>query len=201
MLTSILHKVRIRWRELAAKESLYWARNEGDWGSLADHIRSGGLITSEMRPFIADVLDRKIAPPVGTAAAASTARLRRRRYHAVLEVMKSGKSETAAIAIVAEQEGMDASTVRRNVKRCKDEGVPTAIAHANDLVRVVGEIIDTAKKEFKQGSYPKAFMRYNLSSQEDCFSEYLGTTDTGTGKERMDRMLTLVRTGPFRPGR
>ena len=49
--------------ELIMQASALREAQEGHWSLLAGHIRRGGRITPQMRPFLADVLDGKQKRP------------------------------------------------------------------------------------------------------------------------------------------
>ena len=49
--------------ELGIQDSALREAQKGDWSLLAGHIRHGGRITPQMRPFLADVLDGKRKRP------------------------------------------------------------------------------------------------------------------------------------------
>jgi hypothetical protein len=49
--------------ELGIQDSALREAQEGNWSLLAGHIRHGGRITPQMRPFLADVLDGKRKRP------------------------------------------------------------------------------------------------------------------------------------------
>jgi hypothetical protein len=187
MLIMMMSKVRNFVRRHNADTSLYWARNEGDWSALADHIRQGGLITPEMKVFFADILDKKIAPPVGTAFTLANNRIKHKRVKAVVEEMESGISETAAIAIVAEREGVDTSTIRRAVKKYRDLGLLKVGEVNKELDHLAEKGFDLAQKELMQGRHSGFLARYALS-RNGGLNQYCGTTDGGTTLERLEQL-------------
>jgi hypothetical protein len=152
MMTSFLYffhrHLEMRRRKEAAEDALYWARSEGDWSALAEHLRLGGLLTPEMRGFVADVLDCKIGKPRGTVSAAKKNRHFAQRARAVVAEMERGKSKTAAIQVVANSLGVDEKTVRRSWDTLKnDSGNAYFAIIEKELERAVVASVGLATEE------------------------------------------------------
>jgi hypothetical protein len=49
--------------EMGSRDYIFHHAQRGDWAALASYIRDGRRITSQMRPFLADILDGKIFRP------------------------------------------------------------------------------------------------------------------------------------------
>jgi hypothetical protein len=94
----------------------------GDWDSLAAHIERGGEITPEMREFLAGVLRKKVKRAANRPPKEDT-----RLFHKAIAMFRiflqeqRGLSATAAEARVAEDFGVDRSTVQRAMRRLKAE--------------------------------------------------------------------------------
>jgi hypothetical protein len=163
-----LHNVRIATRKKLAQFALHWARNEGDWPTLAEHIRRGGIITPEMREFVADVLDSKVIKPQGTISTMGANSIKMKRVRAVFDEMKAGKSKTAAIRAVAERLGLEESTVRRNFA--------THASHLKKFETWAESIFDSVKKseentikEIEMGKWPAILDRYQVRATQEHF--------------------------------
>ena len=78
-------QVRRQARDDALRHAL-----EGDWALMAEYIREGGRLTSEMRPFLADVLDGRIVRPAKKISKAKTVQRNRELAHFVLEARQRG---------------------------------------------------------------------------------------------------------------
>jgi hypothetical protein len=96
--------------------ALAWGQS-GDWGTLAEYILSGGEITSEMREFLAAVLQGKAKRPKKTRPPT----LKRvagllNRVGFFLSLLDQGARREQAIDQTAEKYGVDRRTIQRDLK-------------------------------------------------------------------------------------
>jgi hypothetical protein len=103
-------------RNWAAEAALSWGRN-GDWNHLADHVEQGGVITADIRKFLAAVLRREIAAPNNRAPTARIHRQSKARAELFLSAMANGKSREKAKDHAANEAGVDRRTIDRDLKR------------------------------------------------------------------------------------
>jgi hypothetical protein len=77
--------VKRKWREDALRYAM-----EGDWSSLAEYIREGGLTTPQMRSLVADILDGKITRPAKKIHKAKTKKRNRAVVRFIFEARQRG---------------------------------------------------------------------------------------------------------------
>jgi hypothetical protein len=59
---SVILRMMIR-GDIKHRDQMLQDAKKGDWAPLAKHIRGGGRVTPQMRPFLADVLDGAVTRP------------------------------------------------------------------------------------------------------------------------------------------
>jgi hypothetical protein len=100
-----------------------WARDKGDWDTLADYILGGNRITNEMREFLWAVLRRKVRKPNNRSPSFATVFGEGGLIHRVkffLSLLDRGIARDRAITETAETFHVDRRTIQRNLEEAED---------------------------------------------------------------------------------